>query len=203
MAADLQGSGVPSRVLCLEPGAQRWTDVSVRVLPYLQNAVARGCTVTRMPLAGGHFHVYDFTLMRRYIEAQPTSSVPLAWYDEGGTAFFPPGPAAGVPVAASAESCTVSAHDAVSVVRSWTLDMAAVTGAEISVPGKSALRMFREKEMVMGLNGVKLGWYGASPGDVRMASAGLFRSPNWHLLGAQRAHGRGLHFSPLRFPHLR
>ncbi|PNT67140.1 uncharacterized protein LOC104583609 [Brachypodium distachyon] len=200
---NLNGSGVPSRVLCLEPGADRWTDVPVLALPHLQHAVARGCPDPRIHLAGDHWHVYDFPNKRRYVEDQPTTtSVPLAWFDEGGTPFFPPGLAAGVPVAAS-ENCTVSEHQAVTIVSRWTMEMAAVNRAEISVPGEFAESIFREMERQMGINGVKLGWYGASAEDVRMASAGLFRSPNWELLGAHRAYGHGLHLSPLRFPHLR
>uniref|UniRef100_A0A0A9HD80 Uncharacterized protein n=1 Tax=Arundo donax TaxID=35708 RepID=A0A0A9HD80_ARUDO len=62
------------------------------------------------------------------------------------------------------------------------------------------LRMFVEREGKTG--NVKLGWYGGAPADVQTAGDAFFRRSNWSLLGGDRAHGRGMHLSPLRFPHL-
>ena len=202
-AFDFFGSGVPARVLCLEAGVGWWADVSAVVLAHLQHAFARGKPLTRLPLGDGHWHVFDFARMLRYDEARPgaPNAAFLAWYDESGAAFFPPGKAH-IPVQRS-EDFTADEQEAITIVSKWTMDTAVVTRAERCAHEDVRLRIFRDKELDVGGN-VKLGWYGASPEEVKLAAdKTLFRRPNWSLLGSRRAHGRGLHLSPLRFPHLR
>ncbi|CAM0949917.1 unnamed protein product [Alopecurus aequalis] len=196
------GSGVPARVLCLEAGTDFWADVSAVVLAHLQHAFARGKPLTRLPLGDGRWHVFDFAHMLRYDEAVPgaPNAAPLAWYDEAGNAFFPHDKAH-LHVQPS-EGFRVDEQEAITIVRRWTMDTAAVTRAERCDIEDVRLRIFRDKERSVGGN-FKLCWYGASPADVKMAAGKtLFRSTNWSLIGSHRAHGRGLHLSPLRFPHL-
>ncbi|KAL6642591.1 hypothetical protein ACP70R_020772 [Stipagrostis hirtigluma subsp. patula] len=201
MASDLYGSGTPARVLFLEAGAERWADVPASVLAHLQHAVSRGLHAARAGLPGGRWHLYDFSRMLRYDEADPAAPpAALAWFDEGGNAFFPPGP---VTSRAGVEPCAglaVGEEEAVAVVRSWTFNGAVITGAQKCVPTATRLRVFQQKEETLG--NVKLGWYGGAPADVRMAAEAFFPRPNWVLLGEQQAHGHGLHLAPLRFPHL-
>jgi len=200
--SDLYGSGTPARVLCRDPGSGRWEDVHATVLARLQHAVARGSGVARAPLPGGRWHVFDFARMLRFDEADPAARpVALAWIDEGGNHFFPPGTTTGAEIEPSAR-CEVGEDEAVAVVRTWTFDGAVLTGARRCVPTSAMLKQFAEREQELG--NVKLGWCGGTPADVRTAAGADFSlNPNWMLLGEDRAHGRELHLAPLRFPHLR
>ncbi|RLN41911.1 uncharacterized protein C2845_PM01G48220 [Panicum miliaceum] len=152
---DLHGSGTPARVLCRDPASGRWEDVPATVLAFLQHAVAIGTLVARAALPGGRWHVFDFARMLRFDEADPAARpFALAWIDEGGNHFFPPGTTSGAEIEPSAR-CEVSEDEAVAVVRTWTFDGAVLTGARRCVPTSAMLKKFAKREQELG--NIKLG----------------------------------------------
>ncbi|KAL6619137.1 hypothetical protein ACP70R_034276 [Stipagrostis hirtigluma subsp. patula] len=157
MASDLFGNGTLMCVLCPEAGAERWTDVSASVLAHLQHAVAHGSHVARVALAGDRWHLFDFSRMLRYDEADPAAPLAsLTWFDEGSNPFFPPGPFTSRAEVEPCEGLAVGEGEAVAIVRSWTFGDVVITGSRGCVPTTTLLRMFQQREETLG--NVKLGW---------------------------------------------